>query len=195
MVKSEKKFGFIDDYEVIFDNTPNSVDSAILNKYVRCPDRGASFNWAAVYQNMSTIFDKLNIKICRDMGKLTDENNRPLLCELEDGGVEDVGHVLLVSKGSPLLEFINDIIEKTVESGILTHIKKQDFHKEQIVSISDDFASYDKSTVFSISHLQTAFYILMLGCVLALASFVTEIMWHRYRSKGCGPTGTYLCHQ
>jgi hypothetical protein len=44
------------------------------------------------------------------------------------------------------------------------------------------------------SHLQTAFYLLMLGYVKALACFVTVIMWHSYRSKGRGPIGTTMCH-
>ena len=194
MVKSERKFGFIDEYEVFFNNVPGSVDSAILNKSVRCPDRGSSFNWAAIYQNISVVFDDMNIEICRDMGKLTDENKRPLLCELEDGGVEAVGLVLLVIRGSPLLEFINDIIEHIIESGIVTHIKKRDFHKEKIVSVWDAFVLYDTYTVFGIGHLQTAFYLLMLGYVVALASFVIEIMWHRYMSKGSKQTCTCLGH-
>jgi hypothetical protein len=195
MITSESNFGFIDEYEVFFKTVPDSVDSTILNNAVRCPDRGSSFNWAAVYQNMSVIFDNLNMEIFRDMGKLTDENNRPLLCELEDGGIESVGLVLLVIKGSPLLEFINGIIEHVIESGILTHIKKRDFHKEKILSIWDACASYDKFTVFGIRHLQTAFYLLMLGYIVAFACFVIEIMWHRYRSKGSKPTRTCLCHK
>jgi hypothetical protein len=117
---------------------------------VRCPDRDASSNWAAVYQNMSILFDNLNIEICRDMGKLTDGNNRPLLCELEDGGVENVELVLSVLRGIPLLKFINDIIQHTVESGILTHIKKRDFPREKRVSKSDTFASITH-TLFSVS--------------------------------------------
>jgi hypothetical protein len=32
--------------------------------------------------------------------------------------------------------------------------------------------------------MQTAFYLSMLEYVLAVADFVTEIMWHPYRSKG-----------
>jgi hypothetical protein len=194
MVNSERKFGFIDEYEVFFNNVPSSVDSTILNNAVRCPDRGSSYYWAAFYQNMSVVFDTLNIEICRDMGKLTDENNRPLLCELEDGGIASVGLVLLVIKGSPLLEFTNDIMDHIYESGVLMHVKKRDFHKEKIVSIWDAFASYDTYTVFGIRHLQTAFYLLMLGYILALACFVIEIMWHRYMSNGFKPTCTCLCH-
>ena len=194
MLKSDMKFGFIDEYELFFENVPGSVDSDILHKYVRCPDRGSSFNWAAVYQNMSIVFDNLNIEICRDMGKLTDENNRPLLCELEDGGVASIDIVLLVLRGSPFLELINDIIDHIVESGILTHIKKRDFPKENILSMPDAFAFDDTYTVFGVRHLQTAFYLLMIGYVLAIACFVTEVMWHRYRSKVCESTGPSVCH-
>jgi hypothetical protein len=183
MLISDMKFGFIDEYKAFFNNINDSVDSAILNNAVRYLEIGTSLNWAAVYQNMSIIFDNWNIEICRDLGKLTDENMRPLLCELEDGGVGNVELVLLVSRGWPLLELINDIIQHMVESGILTHIKKRDFHKEKLLSMSDAFTFEDTYTVFGITHVQTAFYLLMIGYVLAFFCFVTEIMWHRYRSN------------
>ena len=183
MLTSDMKFGFVDEYDAFFENVPDSVDSVILNNAVRSSDRGISLNWAAFYQNMSILFDNLNIEISRDMGKLTDENKRPLLCELEDGGVGNVDLVLLVLRGCPLLQLIDDIIQHLVESGILTHIKKRDFPKEKLLSMSDSFAFDDTYTVFGITHLQTAFYLLMIGYVLAFSCFVTEIMWHRYRSK------------
>jgi hypothetical protein len=183
MLPSDTKFGFIDEYEAFFNNVQDSVDSVILNNAVRCPDIGTSFKWAAVYQNVSIVFDNLNIGICRDMGKLTDENNRPLLCKLEDGGVASLDLVLLVLRGSPLLELINEVIQHMVESGILTHIKKKDFPKEKILSMTDSIAFDDTYSVFGVSQLQPTAYLLTLGYVLALACFVTEIMWHRYRSK------------
>ena len=183
MLTSDMEFGFNDELVPFFENVTDSVDSVILNKYVRFPDRDTSFNWAAVYQNMSIVFDNLNIEICRDMGKLTDENKRPLLCELEDSGVVSMELVLLVLRGSPFLELINDIIIHTVESGILTQIKKRDFPKEKKLSTLDAFALYETYIVFGVRHLQTAFYLLMLGYVLAFVCFVSEVMWHRYRSK------------
>jgi hypothetical protein len=39
----------------------------------------------------------------------------------------------------------------------------------------------DTYCALSVRHLQTALYLLMLGYVLAVVCFVTEIMWHRYR--------------
>jgi hypothetical protein len=191
MLNSERKFGFYDEYGIFF-NKEYPIDSTILNKAARFPDRGVCFNWAAVYQNMSIIFDNLSLEIFRYLGRMKDENNRPLLCELQDGGVLNVGVVLLVLKGSPLLEFINDIIQHTVESGILIRIKERNLPKEIHVSIWDDFGVDNAYMVFGVSHLQTAFYLLTLGYVLSFACFVTEIMWHRYKSKSCGPT-VHIC--
>jgi hypothetical protein len=64
------------------------------------------------------------------------------------------------------------------------HIKKRGFEKAKLKS-KFDFSSFDNTYyAISVTHLQTAFYLLIFGNVLAVACFVTEIMWHRYRSKG-----------
>jgi hypothetical protein len=91
---------------------------------------------------------------------------------------------ILLRKSSPYFEFINDVISHIVEGGIFMHIKKRGFEKLEIQSEFNFLTSDEKYFVFGVSHLQTAFYLLMLGYVLAVACFVTEIMWHRYRSKG-----------
>jgi hypothetical protein len=96
ILTSDMKFGFYDQIGVYFNDVPNSVDSAILKKSLKTHDIGLFFNWAAFYQNMSFDFENLNIEICRDFGNLRDQNNRALLCELEDGGVTSVEIVLLV---------------------------------------------------------------------------------------------------
>jgi len=194
MLTSDMKFCFNDVFYTFFNDVPDSVDSAILNNAVRCPDIGTSFNWAAVYQNVSFVFENLNIEIYRDIGKLRDKNNKRLLCVLEDGGVVIIGNVLLVRRESPLLELINDILVHMVESGIASLIRKWYFPKEKNLPMLNAFAFDDTYTAFGVRHLQTAFYLLMLGYVLAFACFVIEIMWHRYRSSGCVPARTSLCH-
>jgi hypothetical protein len=70
-----------------------------------------------------------------------------------------------------------------VEAGIVLHIKKREFPKERILSMPDILAPHDTFSTLGVSQLQTAFYLLMLGYVLTLACLVTEIVWHRYRSK------------
>ena len=88
------------------------------------------------------------------------------------------------------MEFINDVISCIVEGGMFVHIKEKVNDKEKLESKLDVPTFTDTYYAISISYLQTSFCLLILGYVLAVACFVTEIMWHRYRSKGRGLTNT-----
>jgi hypothetical protein len=125
----------------------------------------------------------LFMEIYRAKGDWTDENNRPLLCEIEGGFVRTLDFVMLVNKGTPFFEFIDDALSYIIEGGIFTHIKKRSFDKLKMVSKLDVPTSYDTYSALNITQLQTAFYLLMLGYVFSVACFVTEIMLHCYWSK------------
>jgi hypothetical protein len=63
------------------------------------------------------------------------------------------------------------------------HEKKRGFTKAKIETEFSSPTFTDTYCAIDIRHLQTAFCLLMLGYVLSVASFVTEIVWHRFRSK------------
>jgi hypothetical protein len=62
----------------------------------------------------------------------TDENKRPLLCELEDGVVRSIDPAILVRKRSPFFEVMDKVVRRIVEGGILMQIKKRCFVKENV---------------------------------------------------------------
>ena len=194
MLKYEKIFGISRPYSFIFNHTSDLVDSAVVKDAVRCADEPTCFVWAAVYHNITALIKDLDLETYRAMGNWTDENNRPLLCEIEGGVVRTFDVSLMVQKGFPFFEFIDDVLGHIAEGGIFMHIKKRSFDKLKIESKLDVPTFDDTYYAINISHLQTAFYLLMLGYVLSVACFVTEIIWHRYKSKGRGPTVTNLCH-
>jgi hypothetical protein len=74
----------------------------------------------------------LDIEIYRPMGDWTDENNWPLLCELEDGIVRTVDFAMSVWKWNALLEFIDDVLGHILEGGIFMHIKERSFDKLKV---------------------------------------------------------------
>jgi hypothetical protein len=141
--------------------------------------------WAIEYHNFSTIVDDFTKEIWRLVGWWTDENKRPLLCEIEGGDFAKLDVGFYVSKGSPALEYINEIIDRIVEAGILAKMKIRLFHvlKTQIRVNSPAFA--DSYFDIKIRHLQTAFHFLLLGYALSIGCFVLEIMWYRLTSKEC----------
>jgi hypothetical protein len=131
----------------------------------------------------------------RANGKWSNENNMPLLCALENGVVRTHGFVFLVRNGIHFLELINDVIVRVVEGGIFIHMQKRTFYIQISESKFNSPTFADTYTAISISHLQTVFYLLLLGYVLEVASFVIEIMWHHCRSKRSEPNITSLCQE
>jgi hypothetical protein len=125
----------------------------------------------------------------------TDENNRHLLCEIEGGVARTFDFAISVKKGAPFFEFIDDVLSHIAEGGIFMHIKKIFFDKLKIESKLNLPTFGDTYYAINIRLLQTAFYLLMLGYVLAVVCFVTEILWHRYWSKGQGAASTSVCHE
>jgi hypothetical protein len=195
MLNSETSFGFTRSYQHLFSDTSETMDSAIIKDAVECPDVDTCSIWASIYQNISTILFDMHMGIFRRNEKLIDENNKPLLCELEDGVIRTFAFTISVRKRSYYFDFMNDVIDRIVEGGIFMHIKKNLFEKEEIQVEFNIHTSDDEYFIFGVSHLLTAFYLLMLGYVLAVVCFVIEILWHRYRSKGHKQTCTSVRHK
>jgi hypothetical protein len=151
--------------------------------------------WASVYHNFSTILPEIEVERHRGMENWADENNRLPLCKLEDGVVRTLDIAILLRKRSPFLEIIDDIIGKIFEGGFILHIMEGYFYQEKLESKVDPPTFDYRYYAISVSHLQTVFYILMLGYVLAVVCFVTEVMWHCYRSKRRGALSTAFCHR
>jgi hypothetical protein len=192
ILKSERKFGFTEGCERFYVNSSDPVDIAILKDAARCPDYDTCFKWAAAYHNISTILHDFKTESYSQLGNWTDENNRPLLCELEDGLVRTFDFVFLVNKGHPLLEYINDVVGRIVEGGILRQIKKEYSEKEKIEAKFQSYTLDDTYSAINIKQLQTAYYLLLMGYVLALAGFVIEIMCTVASRRGLKEKLTFL---
>jgi len=97
-----------------------------------------------------------------------------ILCEIESGVVRTFDFAFVVQMGVPFSEFIDDVLGRIVEGGIFMHIKKRRFDKFKIESKLRVATFDDTYYAINIRHLQTGFYLLMFGYLLAVVSFVTE---------------------
>jgi hypothetical protein len=183
MIKSGKMFGFARYLDTFLLISTDPFYSAIVKDAVQCPDQPMCFIWAAVYHYISTVIKDLDVETYRAMGNWTDQNNRRLLCEMEGGYFRTINFAIMVQKGFLFYEFIDDILSHIAEGGIFMHIKKRGFDKFKIQSKLHVPTFDDTYYTINVRHLQTAFYLLMLGYVSAVVYFVTEIMWHRCRAK------------
>lgn len=184
MLNAGMRFGFPPSYKIFFNDSTDSVGSAILRKVTLCPDEGICLKWANECRNMSTLRSELTMEYLLSVGSSTDENNRPLLCDLEDGVVVYFQAVMAVLKGNPLLEHINDVIDRVVEGGLFMQWKKLFFNQARVAKqTTSSYTLADTYLNISIIHMQSAFYLFLLGHAAALLSFVIEMVWYRHTSK------------
>jgi len=181
MLTSDMKFGFSEWWEIFFTDTSSSIDLAIFKNAVRCSTYENCLNWVIHYQNFSTILSDLTKELWHAAGLWNDENNRLLACELEYGVAETSGIVFFVSLGSPILEFLNNVMGHIIEGEINIQLRDQALYKAKLDFKFKSPAFTDTDYAINISHLQTAFHLLFVGYVMSVVCFVSEIVWHRYR--------------
>ncbi|PNF29448.1 hypothetical protein B7P43_G04558 [Cryptotermes secundus] len=101
---------------------------------------------------------------------------RPLLCKVPDGTVLLTNDVMYVPQGNPLLDRINEIISRVFEAGLYSNwyasIKnklKVEARAIRIPSLANEYCD------LNMEHMQSAFYILLLGYMLSIALFLVEL--------------------
>jgi hypothetical protein len=177
------KFGFPLSYKIFFKDPSDAVGSAVLKKMTLCPDEAICMKWASQYRNISTLRSEFSAEYSNSIGSSTDENNRPLLCDLEDGVVVYFETVFAVLRGNPLLEHINDVIDRIVEGGIFVQWKKLFFNSERVAKkTTSSHTLADTYLDISIIHVQSAFYFLLMGHAISLLSLVIERAWYSHTS-------------
>jgi hypothetical protein len=77
-----------------------------------------------------------------------------------------------------MLTRYNDVIQRVVEGGLLDQYWKVIKFKATLLAAKNLTVHVGDFTPLSREHLQSAFYILILGCVISLVSFSVEVFFH-----------------
>jgi hypothetical protein len=137
-----------------------------------------------VYESMefATLMDRLHVYYLNTHTFL-DKSGVPMLCTIEHDFIESY-KAFLLTKGNHLLEQFNRFIQIAIEAGLVgkwwqdilttSRTKSATLQKH---SLPDDYS------VLLLIHLQGAYYLLLLGHCVALISFLTEVLYHRYYTQ------------
>jgi len=159
-------------------------DKEIVRNSANCPAYAVCFNWAMYHKNVSILLKEHFIEMRYDSGFLRGQNSEPLLCRLEDGVFLPLSLKMKMQYGDPLLRRVNEIIDRVVEAGIYNNWISLLFHLYQLKSkktaIVIPFEGYYS---FNLYHMQSAFYLLLMGWCLSAISFVVELLYHHVISK------------
>jgi hypothetical protein len=149
-----------------------------------CPSFQVCVNWAQYYKNVSVFLSDYNFQIQYDRGLLVGGNGERLLCRIDDGVFFNTESVMLMFYGEPLLKRINDIFGRFLEAGL---------YRFWLSKLVDDYKILDKKIAifnkldeyysFSLYHMQSAFYLLLMGLFLSIICFVIELFCSRLLNK------------
>jgi hypothetical protein len=175
LVRSDMKLGVSSMDSVFYGDETDSQSRDIMARKVECGAGDICFLWAKKYKNISILISDTIYKFQSFVNRSHDTNSN-LLCKIEDGIVERGAIVMVLPKGSFLLDHINDIILRVVEGGIFGEwVKMTDYMLMLKTKVSIPRGLSDEYYELSLEHLQSTFYLLQSGCCLSLLIFVIEI--------------------
>lgn len=174
LARSDMKLGFASKDGGFYQDRTDAQARHIMAKKVECDDADACYIWAKKYKNLSILTSDILYKF-QSSQNLSFGTSINSLCQIDDGVVEHGPIVMVLAKGSFLLDRINNIICQVVEAGIFGEWVKMTNHIQMVkekASFPGELS--DEYYKLSLEHLQSAFYLLLFGYCLSFFIFITE---------------------
>ena len=144
------------------------------NKLVDCSNTVLCMNKISKGEGLAFLFSKYLTEYNITM-MFMDSAGNPKICEVEDDFAHNFIN-MLVPKGSPLLKNYNRIILELMQAGIIN----QWWDEIKFTAILETASNFElppgEYIVMTMQHLQSAFYFLILGIVLSLVVFLSEVL-------------------
>jgi hypothetical protein len=106
LARSDMKLGFSSMDSVFYEDKADIQSRKIMAKKVECGPGDTCFIWAKKYKNLSILISDIIYKFQSSVNRSLDTNSNSL-CQIEDGVVERGSIVMVLQKGSSLLDRIN----------------------------------------------------------------------------------------
>jgi hypothetical protein len=114
--------------------------------------------------------------------RYVDSNGDPLFCHLDE--IFSRQYITTtVQKGSPMLARYNDVIQRVIEGGILDQWWREIKFEATLSAARNFTVPVGDYVPLSMEHLQSAFYVLVLGYFIPSMSFLVEIFFHKMSRK------------
>jgi len=181
---SGNKLAYRPDFSYIFEIGGDTEVLKIHRHLANCPSDWVCLDWAKDQKNISIILPDITAELKYTIGATVVENSKPLLCKLDDGVVFHSSLTMMMFHGDPLMRRVNDIIDRVVEAGLYSYWISLQFNSLKILFPKIDLVHpLDGYYSFNLYHLQTVFYLLLMGWCLSALCFIFEVFYNRVLSK------------
>ena len=176
LLDSGIRYGYADYYSDVIRNT--TISSGGSN----CEDHNACLENVIKYGNFVTVSNLFHVDYYRT--SLSWHEIHLPVCTMEED-ISKVSIVMYLKKGHPLLERINKVMMDMVEAGMMVKWMNEFMYMKRIQSISyygRDFATGSddlggKYVPFTLFHLQSAFFVLLIGYIISVSTFAVELIY------------------
>ncbi|KAJ9588253.1 hypothetical protein L9F63_018417 [Diploptera punctata] len=168
LLKSGMLLGVSDSDIIFFNDSSEIFRETILKRRINCKFNISCFIWASKYYNISLVSTQMWYN------EVSADINRHTLCRINDGDLEHSSIVMMLQKGSHFLNPINKVIEAIVQSGIFQHWITMTYYSKKIVKHFLKKHSDNDYHQLNLEHMQSSFYILVLGYLLSILVLIFE---------------------
>lgn len=163
--------GFFYSLLQLYNNSNIRTYDLIYNKFTPCPLTEECVNRTAFHKDFAVIKNKRQVMYLTKK-YYTDSNGQSMLYPFKDIVIPLVPKYH-VNKGFPLLHRIDNFLLLFHSNGLISKWERD------IAGLSKTAPITSKKNKLTMGHLQSAFYILILGCLIATLVFIVELIYSK----------------
>jgi hypothetical protein len=173
------KLAYPPEYSYIFENGDEKIAENVQRNHVNCSSYEVCVNWAKYHKNVSILMPDIIAEVNYASGNFVGENSEPLLCRLEDGVVFSYGKSMLMIHGNPLMRRVTEIVNRVFEAGLYNYWISLNRNMHKILSRKIAIVHpLDGYYSFNLYHMQTVFFLLLIGWCLSAFCLIVELFYN-----------------
>jgi len=178
------KLAYPQEYSLIAEKGDETEVSRVKQNFVFCPSKEICDNWVKYQKNVSVLLVDKIVEENYANGEYVGENSEFLLVRLEDGAVYTTDLTMVMFHGDPLMKRVNEIIDRVVEAGLYKYLISLSMEKIKLKSRKIAIVHpLDGYYSFNLTHMQPAFYLLLMGWCLSALCFMVELLYNHVLNK------------
>jgi hypothetical protein len=186
LIRSEIKYGYTEEYR----HTPHYTDTN--ENLIKCVDMYVCLEYAIKYGNFATVSTDFHTDYYR--ANLSWHESHLPVCAIDED-IMVVSIAMYLKKGYPLLQRINEAAIKMVESGMTEKWRNEFVYTSRlhrILGVDNEHKREEESWnsdyfVFSLTHLGSAYLVLMLGYALSVVTVFIELIHCKIHCRNSVP--------
>lgn len=161
-------------FEMFHDSNLDSTTRAVLNKRIKCTNMDQCFEQLFRYRNISILerYEHVRYLVNLNKNKIHKINQNMIT----------LGICILLNRGNPLATDMNKGIMQAFEAGLIKQWEKETKWKF-CYKCNVENSEEEKNRTLGVNDLQTAFFMLIFGCVASLSVFIIEIFLYFYKQS------------